>query len=106
MFDSLSGGYAPIFVLAVAAAWLLTSVRSVVLRIVLAVFAPIGISLGWFFLPRLPDLFKPLTFGQDSSVPWGFMAAAAWSIFAVPVCLLATLAFTLLRSRMQRPPAS
>lgn len=106
MFDSLSGGYFPVVVLAILAAWLLARVRPIWLRVLLAIVVPIGISLAWFVVPRIPDLIKPAEFGEDSWLPWTFMATAAWSALAVPVCLVATVAFSSVRNRRRRRRAS
>ncbi|HXS72654.1 MAG TPA: hypothetical protein VN725_01315 [Rhodanobacteraceae bacterium] len=102
MFDSLSGGYAPVLVLTAIVAWLLALLRIVWLRWVLAVIAPILISFSWFFVPRFPALFKPLPWGQDPWVGWGIIAAMVWATYAIPLCLVATLVFTVLRKRRKK----
>jgi len=104
MFDSLSGGYIPVLVLALVTAWVLVKVRPVWLRFLLAFLLPIAISLGWYFLPRLPSLFPPRD--PDAWIEWGFAAALVWSIFSVPLCVLATLALTLFQHFRGRRHAS
>lgn len=99
MFDSLNGGYFPICVLVVVAAWFLSSFRSWWWRIILGIVIPIVISLCWFFVPRLSILFKPLQFGEDDRVPWGYIAAGTWSMVAVPLSVLATVVFSYVRRR-------
>jgi hypothetical protein len=104
MFTSFSGGVAPILLLSLLAAWFLAILRPVWLRCVLGIIMPIVFSFGWFYLPRLPDLFGPSD--RDAWKEWGLVAGIAWSFYAVPVCLVATLAFTLLRIYWQKRNAS
>ncbi|MGN6313824.1 MAG: hypothetical protein ACTHMO_08710 [Rhodanobacteraceae bacterium] len=95
MFTSLSGGYAPILLLVLVAAGFFAKLRSVWLRFLLAILVPIAISLGWYFLPRLPGLFQPGD--PDAWIEWGFIAATIWSFYAVPLCLVATIVLALLQ---------
>jgi len=76
MFDSLQAGYAPICLLVLAASWFIARVGSPRLRVALALVTPVAIS-----------------------APWGFMATAAWAVFAVPVSVLGTFGFWLTRRR-------
>jgi hypothetical protein len=99
MFNSLDGGSAPVLVLTVLASWWLAKLCSIWLRLALAILVPVGISLGWFFVPRLPLLFKPLEFNQDPWVPWGLAAAIVWSVYAVPVGLISTFIFAIWNRR-------
>ena len=99
MFDSLQAGYAPICLLVLAASWFIARVGSPRLRVALALVTPVAISAAWFFMPRLPAPFRPLAFNEDPWVPWGFMATAAWAVFAVPVSVLGTFGFWLTRRR-------
>ena len=94
---------AAILVLALLAAWLLAKLRSVSLRYALAIFVPVAISFAWGFLPRLTDLFGP---DLDDWKELTLTIVFAFSVVAVPVCLVATFVFTRLRNRRQKSHAS
>jgi hypothetical protein len=99
MFDSLNGGYFPICVVVIVAAWFVSSFRSWWWRVFLGIAMPIVISLCWFFVPRLSILFKPLQFGEDDWVSWGYIAAGTWSMVAVPLSVLTIVVFSYFRRR-------
>ena len=100
MFDSLSGGYAPILILSVLAAWALSRLcRPLGLRFVLAVLIPFGISLGWYFIP--PYFMESLVSQDPTWATWGLVAAFAWSAVSVPASLLATLGFAVWNRRQK-----
>jgi hypothetical protein len=69
-------------------------VQLVPIRLFMALACPVLVSLAWFFVPRLPRLFRPLASGEDPWVGWRLFAAAAWSLPAVPVGLVAVLVFS------------
>ena len=102
MFNSLSAGYIPICLIVVVIAWFIAKVRNIGLRVVFAFIVPIVVSFGWFFIPRLPKLFRPLQFGEDPWVGWGLIAAATWSIVAVPLSIASVVIFVLIRQRGKR----
>ncbi len=99
MFDSLDSGYIPICLIVVAASWFISGVRQLWLLVLLTIAVPIAVSLSWGFLPRLPDLFRPLQFGEDDWVPWIFMAVFLWSAVSLPVGAFFVLLFSIRRKR-------
>jgi uncharacterized membrane protein (DUF106 family) len=99
MFDSLNAGYIPICIIVVVFAWLIAKVDIVGIRVVLTLVIPVAISMAYFFLPRFLDLFRPLKFGEDPWVGWGFIASATWSIVAVPASIISVIVFVRIRRR-------
>lgn len=93
MFDSLSAGYIPVCLIVVIISWFIARAENVAIRAFLALTVPILASFGWFFIPRVPKLFQPLRFGEDPWIGWGIIAAATWSIVAVPVCFVSVFIF-------------
>ena len=92
-FDSLSGGYVPICIATLIAAWFVSTIRLIALRVVAACLAPMAISLAWSFVPAMMAN-DP---GADGWIAWGVIAAATWSIAAVPLGVAATLGLSLAR---------
>lgn len=99
MFDSLSAGYIPICLLVITIAWFIARVRNIGVRALLTLIVPVVVSFGWFFVPRLFKLFRPLKYGEDPWVGWGLIAAATWSIAAVPLCIFSVAIFVFVRRR-------
>jgi hypothetical protein len=99
MFESLDAGYFPICIATVIAGWRIAAVRSARHRGMFALFVPVGFSLLWLFLPRIPALIAPAKRVHDPWVPWAFIAATSWSFLAVPVSVVATFFFAFLRTR-------
>ena len=97
MFDSLSGGYVPICAVVVIAAWSLAGVRSVYIRVVAALLLPVAISLAWYFVPAIVR-----GASGDGWVGWGYIAAATWSLVAVPLSVVAVFFFGYVRNRHRR----
>ena len=99
MFDSVDGGFIPIGLIVIAASWFVAGVRPVWRVWVLSLVVPVAVAVAWGFLPRLPDLFRPLQVAEESWVPWIIMGILMWSAAAVPVGLIATLVFYQVRKR-------
>lgn len=102
MFDSVNGGWVPINIIVIICGWFISKVELTAIRVTLALFVPVVVSFSWVFLPRLPALFRPLQFGEDSWVPWGIMAGVAWSAVALPISLVAVTIFVRVRRRQLR----
>ena len=102
MFDSLNNGYMAIYIIVLACSWCIAKIRNSVFRIGIAVIIPIIISFGWFFVPRINKLLIPLQFNEDPWVSWGIIAAAAWSIIAVPLSIASVLLFAFIQQRKER----
>jgi hypothetical protein len=103
MFDSVSGGYAPICGLVLILAWFIAPLRHWSVKILFAVVGPVLICLGWAFLPQFPHWFKPLPFGQDDWVPWALIAAIIWSRVAIPLSVVAVVLLSLWRCKRRSP---
>jgi hypothetical protein len=102
MFDSIDGGVFPIVFITFICGWFIPSIEPLAVRIFAAFCAPVGIALGWFFIPRILMLFKPLGPDQDPWVAWGFAAAGVWSIIAIPTSVVSVLLSVFLRRRLSR----
>jgi|GEM_PF-6911707 len=97
MFDSVNGGYAPICVLVLIAAWFIARLHRWWVKILLAIICPTLICLAWAFLPYFPNWFKPLKFGEDHWGPWAFIAATIWLYAALPLSVVAVVLLSLWR---------
>jgi hypothetical protein len=95
VFNSLEGGYVPICIATVFAAWFLSGLPSVLVRVVSACLVPFAISLAWYFLPA-----AIMSDGGDGWIGWGVIAAGSWSAIAVPLGIVATLGLSMLRKRL------
>ena len=93
MFDSLNGGYIPVCVLVLITSWFVAKINNFPVRAIITFIAPILVSLAWFFIPHLLDLFRPLKYGEDPWVGWGIITAATWSIVAIPVSVISVIIF-------------
>jgi hypothetical protein len=102
MFNSLDAGFVPIGNIVVAISWFVARARLLWVRGLLSVLVPIAISFAWGFLPRLPDVFRPLRFGEDDRIPWILMAVMTWSAVSVPVGAIAVILFSLWRKRFSK----
>lgn len=97
MFNSLNGGYIPICLIVILAAWFISRIKPILFRIFLALLVPLFISLAWYIVP---DLFRSLPDRRDPSwLAWGFIAAATWSIVAVPVSIITVYISSFIRKR-------
>ena len=97
VLNSLNGGYVPICIATIVAAWFVSGIRFVWLRVALACLVPVAISLSWYFVPAM------MSAGGDGWIGWGLIAAATWSIVAVPVGIAATLGLSVIRKRGSNP---
>jgi hypothetical protein len=98
VFNSLNGGYVPICIATIVAAWFVSGIRSVVLRVVSACLVPVAISLAWYFVPAM------MSDRGDGWIGWGVIAAGTWSIVAVRVGITTTLGLSLIRNRRSDRP--
>jgi hypothetical protein len=64
----------------------------------LAIVAPIGIGYAWFWLPQLIPSQAP----GDPLRPWDLIATTYWSMFAVPISLVALFLSRLVRAKRVR----
>jgi hypothetical protein len=105
MFDSLRGGYLPICLAVVIAAWFLRVVRSGWLRWMAAFVVPVAISLAWYFIPAVVRGFSG-DLAREGEVAWGYISAATWCMVAVPLSAAAVFLFGVIRNRRPRTAAS
>ena len=97
MFDSLEGGYIPICVLVIIAAWRISKMPDIKRRILMTLTVPIAISLLWYFV--IDFFFSPSDSQDPAWVAWGFIAATAWSVAAIPTGIISVYIFSTIRKR-------
>ncbi|HJR74583.1 MAG TPA: hypothetical protein VJ806_13210 [Luteimonas sp.] len=100
MFDSLVGGYIPVCVLTLAAAWMLSALKSPVLRITLSAAIALALAAAWSFAQHLmgAELRASSTL-HEPWLGWALLAIVAWAAVAIPLGVVATWAFAAIRSR-------
>jgi formate hydrogenlyase subunit 3/multisubunit Na+/H+ antiporter MnhD subunit len=95
MFDTTAGGILPVCLASIAIGFFLGRRSSPWLGILVGLIAPVAISYAWYWLAHL------VTSGlrQPEQGGWDLVAAAYWSLFAIPACLVSLFASRALAKR-------